>query len=391
MNIRTALLGLGLFSVCACTALLIGCGTSSEEDPNYKNIANMPKTCEEAVSGSDFKVAVSLCLREAYYGDLPAEIALGDLYRKQSDWDHAATWYNTAGMHGDHYSQYQSGMLCLEGKGPNKDVRSAINWFLAAARAGYTPAQFQLASLFHAGERIDKNEYLAFQWYRACSKEDPQAALQVGMAYLTGELGQKRDLDLGIRYVSYSAKQGNNLAKALLENIISEAKQTETQKKVRKMGAAAFRTTNNIKQMSEAANRGSADEQLNLAKDLMQYSIPQYDKVALYWVTQAAMQGHEEAKYWLAQCYQEGIGTEVNYAKAFAIFSELALLGHPLSQFQLGKMYYEGKGIEQDDDLGKKWIMQAAEQGVEEASTMLATSLHETTSEIENENNYRID
>lgn len=392
MNIRTALLGFGIFSISACTLTLISCGKkSSEEDPSYKSIANMPETCEQAVLQSNIKTSISVCLREAYYGSLPAEIALGDVYSKQLDWDNAAAWYNMAGMHGDLYSQYQSGMLCLEGKGPNKDVRSAINWFLVAAQAGYAPAQFKLASLFHIGERIERNDYLAFQWYRACSKEEPQAALQVGMAYLTGELGQKRDLDLGLRYISYSAKHGNGLAKSLLENIITEAKQTETQKKIRRTSEGTFRATNNIKQMSEAAHRGSAQEQLNLAKDLMQYSIPQYDKAALYWITEAAIQGHEEAKYWLAQCYQEGIGTEVNYAKAFAIFSELALLGHPLSQFQLGKMYYEGKGVEQDDYLGKKWIIQAAEQGVEEASTMLATSLPDIRNEIDDENNYHID
>lgn len=391
MNIRTALLGFGIFTTCA--IILIGCGkkSSEEESPSYKNIANSPKTCQEAIDQANVQGAISLCLREAYYGSLPAEIALGDVYRKQSDWDHAALWYNVAGMHGDQYSQYQSGLLCLEGKGANKDARAAVNWFLAAARAGYTPAQFKLASLFHSGDRIEKNEYLAFQWYRACAKEEPQAAFQVGIAYLTGDLGQKRDLDLGIRYISYSAKQGNNAAKTLLDNIIAEAKQPESQKKMKNMGGEVFRTSHNIKQMSDAARRGSAEEQLNLAKDLMQYSIPQYDKAALHWITQAAMQGHEEAKYWLGQCYQEGIGTEVNYAKAFAIFSELALMGHPLAQFQIGKMYYEGKGIEQDDYLGKKWIMQAAEQGVEEANTMLATLSNEPASEMDDENNHGVD
>lgn len=385
VNIRTALLGFGLFSVSACGLILTSCGKKSSEEEDSANYKSVAKTCEEAVSRSDFTTAIPLCLREAYTGSLPAKVALGDLYHKQSDWNNAAMWYNAAGMDGDQYAQYQSGLLCLEGKGPNKDVRAAIDWFLPAARAGYAPAQYKLASLFHAGERIEKNDYLAFEWYRACAKEEPQAAFVVGLAYLTGELGQKRDLDLGIRYLSYSAKQGNSSAKILLDDIIAQAKQTNTQKKLRKPDTEAFQSTYNIKQMSEAAHRGSAEGQLNLAKDLMQYSIPQYDKAALYWVTQAAMQGHQEAKYWLGQCYQEGIGTEVNYDKAFAIFSELALLGHPLSQFQLGKMYCEGKGVEQDDELGKKWVSQAAEQGVEEASTMLATLSNNASSENEHE------
>lgn len=390
MNIRTALLGLGLFSVSACSLILIGCDKkSSEEDTtNYKSVA---KTCQEAISNSDFATAIPLCLREAYTGSISAKVALGEMYSKQSDWKNAAMWYNAAGMDGDQYAQYQSGLLCLEGKGPTKDARAAVDWFLPAAQAGYAPAQYKLASLFHMGERIEKNDYLAFQWYRACAKEEPEAAFVVGLAYLTGELGQKRDLDLGIRYISYSAKQGNGSAKRLLEDIIKQSKQIGNQKKTGRISREDSRAPYSIKQMSEAAHRGSAEGQLNLAKDLMQYSIPQYDKAALYWVTQAAMQGHQEAKYWLAHCYQEGIGTEVNYNKAFAIFSELALLGHPLSQFQLGKMYCEGKGVEQDDELGKKWVSQAAEQGIEEAQTMLATLSNDASGENEHESNHDSD
>lgn len=356
--IRVLLLNVGIAS-------LVGCheDMSGEDPPHYKTVAekntSISGRCADLVHTAEPHEAVAVCLQEASQGNLAAEVLLGDLYAKSYQWNDAMEWYETAAKHGAPYAQLQIAMIYLEGKGVRKDIRQALSWIVSSAKLDYSPSQLMLAKLYHEGKLIEKNDYLAFEWYLACAKDQSEAAFQVGIAYMTGQLNQPKNLELAIPYLNHAAEKQHESARMVLEKLALEGKQTDPN------------FEKSIEYYRKEAKKGSHEAQLNLAKALMQFSIPQYDKAAFYWATQSASRGNEEAKYLLGQFYYEGIGIPVNYDKAFEIFNDMALSGHSLSQYRLGKMYCEGHGIEQDDYLGKKWIMSAAEQGVEEAQTMV--------------------
>lgn len=74
----------------------------------------------------------------------------------------------------------------------------------------------------------------------------------------------------------------------------------------------------------------------------------------------------------LAQKYYDGDGVEQNYAKAIAIFNDLAEAGNAEAQNSLAICYDKGHGVPQDYVKAVEWYTRAAEQGNAEAQFNLA-------------------
>lgn len=352
---------IALIFICAC---LYGCQEGSKEDSsgNQKTLAAQGTSCVLLSETAEPNELLPICLQEIANGHPAAERALAQAYARVKQWPQAVEWFQAAASHGDRVAQYRLGRIYWEGLGGRVDRGAAITWFLEAARGEYTPAQLRLAQIYHHGEFVESNEYLAFEWYQSCATKEPEAAFEIGVAYLSGGLGKEKNIDWGLRYLHHAAKQNYLPAKNMLEKLAAEKKPTISETSA----------TPDLQKLGKAAQAGSSEAQFFLAQRLVEYTIPQYDKAAFYWMHRSADSGNEEAKYWLGTFYDEGIGVSVDYSKAFTLFLELAVKGHPLSQYRLGKMYCEGRGTDQDDYAGKQWIMQAAEQGVKEATVLVA-------------------
>ena len=91
---------------------------------------------------------------------------------------------------------------------------------------------------------------------------------------------------------------------------------------------------------------------------------PQDYVKALYWVTQAANQGHMEAQVLLATIYREGLAVPADTVQVAHWTSLAAEQGHGLSQFSLGVLYMTGDGVPKDLVLAHKWANLAAAQRV---------------------------
>ena len=141
-------------------------------------------------------------------------------------------------------------------------------------------------------------------------------------------------------------------------------------------------------------------------------SIEQDDTVALDYFTQACEAGDTKAPRYLAQFYEAGRGSEVNYEKALEYYliaadlnditalgsvgayylegkgceadyekaleyltkaatSEKVVPGVADARYNLGKMYEEGLGVEKDIDQAIEWYTSAAQEGSEEAKEAL--------------------
>lgn len=94
-------------------------------------------------------------------------------------------------------------------------------------------------------------------------------------------------------------------------------------------------------------------------------------ETALYWMNNAANNGHVNAQLFLGLIYILGDGVEQDYAKAVRWFRAAAEQGHAEGQFYLALRYSDGKGVAQNSAEAIFWMRQAAIQGHTDAQYVL--------------------
>lgn len=89
----------------------------------------------------------------------------------------------------------------------------------------------------------------------------------------------------------------------------------------------------------------------------------------LIWLKRAASEGNTNAEALLARLHERA----KNYTSAINLYRLAAGKNHPFSQFRLGYMLRKGLGIEQDNEQAFTHLLDAANNGVEEASYFIAS------------------
>lgn len=77
----------------------------------------------------------------------------------------------------------------------------------------------------------------------------------------------------------------------------------------------------------------------------------------------SARNGDMESQYKLGNMYTEGIGTNIDLAKAADAFEQSASKGYAKAEYKLGLIYYEGTGVKASRKTAFKWFKQAADKG----------------------------
>uniref|UniRef100_A0A0Q9YJQ8 Localization factor PodJL n=1 Tax=Candidatus Berkiella aquae TaxID=295108 RepID=A0A0Q9YJQ8_9GAMM len=313
--------------------------------------------------------AQSLLHLAAQNGHALAMFTLAKLYHEgnliEKDDSKALYWYAQANAKDHPQAEYELAMLLL--KGTWQVNENPISMLHKSAEQNYAPAQLALAKLYQQGQKVGKDENAAFNWYLAAAKEaDPEAYYQIGLCFVHGQLKQPKNIELGIDYLKKSAELGWIPAQYTLASLYLDGH------------AVLDDRQQAMDYLIQAANNGWIDAQLKLAQALIQFSLPQYDKAAFHWVQKASKYQHADALFQLASCYHEGIGTPVDYQQALTIYQGLASRDHFLAQCKLGQMYFEGQGVEKNPDEAKKWLLQAANHRIAEASDWLKLYFNET-------------
>lgn len=169
------------------------------------------------------------------------------------------------------------------------------------------------------------------------------------------------------RTVNVAEYQPNGEVVFLTDDVIpSKLPQAEIQDTKRSLSTEEAQ----LSQLQKAAISGDPAAQLRYAEALIAKEDPYSDKIAYYWITQAAQSHAPEALYMLGYCYYAGIGTPVNYKMAKHYFIPLAEANIPQAQYYLAKMYYEGTQGEKNIALAKKWIGKAMASHLNEAKQL---------------------
>ncbi|KAF0953019.1 tetratricopeptide repeat protein [Escherichia albertii] len=113
-----------------------------------------------------------------------------------------------------------------------------------------------------------------------------------------------------------------------------------------------------VSELHKMADAGDVDAQSLLG---WEYHQPRYDtkpnvQEAIKWFELAAKQGDEEAPLVLGDIYYEGEQVRVDYAKAYALFSQATQRGVNLAWSRLGMMYANGQYVEVDCRKAKEYL-----------------------------------
>ncbi len=133
-------------------------------------------TVPEPLSG-----AVRVLIEDATRGEVHAQAALGDMYRKgsmvQKDDAEAAKWYRRAAEQGDAHAQFNLGALAMAGRGVAQDDLEAVTWFRRAAEQGDALAQFNLGTMLFNGRGAPQDYVEACMWFNVAAARGTQMAV----------------------------------------------------------------------------------------------------------------------------------------------------------------------------------------------------------------------
>jgi TPR repeat protein len=116
------------------------------------------------------------------------------------------------------------------------------------------------------------------------------------------------------------------------------------------------------------AGGGDMESQYDLGNMYMEGIGVDIDKAkAINWYGKAAAQGYEKAQYKLGLIYYEESSPEKDIPLAFTFFNEAAEKGYPAAQYYLGKMYASGHGVKRNYETARQWYSKAVDGGFNDA------------------------
>ena len=140
------------------------------------------------------------------------------------------------------------------------------------------------------------------------------------------------------------------------------------------------------------AKQGNAEAQLKVGEMYENgFGVDQDKKEAKYWITRAANQNHQTARFKLLYWDMERKGLNGENKAKVEELNTKAKQGNAHAQYFLGKMYANGVGMKRNPDVAIDWLNQAASVGVLEAELELASLMEEKKNEAQKERRFKSD
>lgn len=129
----------------------------------------------------------------AELGLVDAQYNLGVMYTINGRYQAAAHWFRKAAQRGHRESQYNLGVLLLNGQGQARDEAKAALWLGRSAERGLPEAQYLLGRLYFDGRGVARDPVAEAAWYRKAAEGGyPLAQHELGVLLHLGE-GVQRD------------------------------------------------------------------------------------------------------------------------------------------------------------------------------------------------------
>ncbi|WP_445678951.1 tetratricopeptide repeat protein [Radicibacter daui] len=251
-------------------------------------------------------------------------------------------------QNGDAAAMVTVGRMYLNGTGVANDDHQAFVWFSKAADLGSTDGQYYLGRLYAEGSGVERSYGRAIYWYnRAANRGHTVAQYDLAMIYSHG-WGVPKDSSLAYSLFLKAANHGNADAQYWLSSPSRQAGEHDDRA---------------LYWLQQAATNGHSTAQSNLGiRYLIGDGVPKDLNLAARWMEKSANQGDAAGEYNLAHLYFTGEGVERNPERAAELYRQSAEQGWAASQFMLGTMYGDGNGIRKDLVIAKA-LLTLAERG----------------------------
>jgi TPR repeat protein len=157
--------------------------------------------------------ALSAIFAGAERGDAGALLTLGGLYAEgigvQKNFSKARECYEKAAQAGLAEALYNVGVCWEIGMGSEANPAEAAEYFRKAADMKLPQAMFKMSLLFDSGIGVSRDERASIDYMaKAALAGDPDAASIMGVVWLNGLRGQKKDEREGLRMLEAAASSG---------------------------------------------------------------------------------------------------------------------------------------------------------------------------------------
>jgi TPR repeat protein len=282
------------------------------------NITLHDRQAKEALLEEGFrllrKLAQSSCSEAQWY------LAVG--YAHDQDFERSFALWLQASKHNHPASAYEVARSYELGLGVKRDMRRAAQFYTKSASSGYVPSMYR-----------------------------------VGLAYLYGEVGLKRDAKAALKWLKLGATAGDAQSKFTLATVYEAGAPPVVYQDL-----IYARTL-----VAEAAEKGWAPAQVRLGKayEYGHLGLAVNPAQSIYWYRQSAEQGNAEGQFALAGWNLTGADGILPQSSRDAILWTLkaAEQGLPKAEHALAYFYETGMGCTANPALAKQWYQQAAHHG----------------------------
>ncbi|MDK2125781.1 tetratricopeptide repeat protein [Parachitinimonas caeni] len=268
----------------------------------------------------------------------------------------AAHWYQKASAQGDAVATQGLADLYAQGLGVAKDVPRAVGLYRKAAEADVTVAWYRLGCLFAEGREIARDLDRAYDWMRKAADRDFADAkarlMQIKQARVVGQLDKART----------TLKLADKLPVEVLFKLAGELADPDLPETL----PLAFELYH------LSARRGETQAIYHVASCYRTGSgIARNLEKALKWYLRAAETGSAQALHDLGLYYETGELGPFNPSLAFEYTQRAAVKGDHRASYRLACMYQEGRGVEQNLEEARQWMLLPAQYRYQDAELRL--------------------
>jgi TPR repeat protein len=135
----------------------------------------------DAISRSDYAMALTFLRPLAEQGNAPAATQLGIMYLNgrgvAQDYGEALKWFGLAAKQGDGNAEYNLGVMNVDGQGVPQDYAQAVKWYQLAAGQGLVQAEGNLGYMYATGEGTPRDYVLAYMWFTLAAGQGDDTAV----------------------------------------------------------------------------------------------------------------------------------------------------------------------------------------------------------------------
>lgn len=257
------------------------------------------------------------------------------------DYQKAIELFKQAAEKNDGLAFYYLGICYQQGLGVEKDINIAIQYYKEGALAGNVQSQSSIGAIYYFGDEIRRNYKEAVKYLQMASmNNNMESRIILAYCYKEGK-GVKKNYRLAVEYILPAVEQGyadaqcflgtmyengwgveqNNEEAAILYQLAADQNESTALFNLGRLYENGIGVPMDKSKALECYKRSASQNDPNGDYAYALYSLDSGDQSeAIKLLNQAAEQGNKDAQLKLADCYERGIGVEMNYRAALRYY-----------------------------------------------------------------------